>query len=218
METVQNFDGMLVLDGCYPPHPLVNALREIYDVPVVGVLEASLYTARMLGARFGVIVTSRRGKIVTDDCVNAMGMRNWDVGAENCGIATWDMETRPREEVVKKVGTAAQRLVLKGADVIILGSLAACASTSPAAAVSGTANAGPVGSRERDLHVSEELVVRAAKNAVRDEDGRRLVNVMEGVEAGVWALCGLAGMGCPTSKRGLFASVGDARKARGQEW
>ena len=126
------------------------------------------------------------------------------------------MESRPRDEVVKKIATAAQRLVLKGADVVILGSLAACSATSPIAAVSGTPAAGPVGSREREVHVAEEMVVRAAKNAVRDEDGRRLVNVIEGVEAGVWMLTSLAGLGCPTSKRGVYASVVEGRRARGQ--
>lgn len=201
-ETVQNFDGFLVLDGDYARHPLVDALREMFDVPVVGVTEASLYTARMLGGRFGIIATSRRGRVLSDDSVSTLGLKHWDVGAESCGLGSWEMESasRSREEVAKRVGAAAQRLVVKGADVVVLASI-------PAMAGAGTGTS-----------AMGDVVMRAAKDAVRDEDGRRLVNIVEGVEAGVWMLCGLCGMGCPTSKKGIFASVMEARRARGQDW
>ena len=185
-ETVRNFDGFLV--ACFSKHPLIDALREIYDVPVIGIMEASLYVARMLGGRFGIIATSRRSKLLQDDAVTAYGLKHFDVGSEATHLGVLELESKPKEEVAKRVGIAAQRLVLRSADVVILG----CAG------------------------MTTDVATRAAKDAVRDGDGRRLVNVVDGVEAGIWVLSGLCGMGCPTSKKGIYG--GDARRSRGQDW
>lgn len=61
-------------------------------------------------------------------------------------------------------------------------------------------------------------VIRAAKDAIREEDGRRTVNVVDCVEAGVMCLNALVGMGVPTSKKGVFRGEREGRRARGQNW
>jgi len=185
-ETVQNFDGMIV--ACFSKHPLIDALRESYDVPVIGIMEASLYVARMLGDRFGIVATTSRSKIMQDDAVVAYGLNHFYLGSESTHLGVLELENRPKEEVTKRIAHASRSLAVKGADTILLG----CAGMTE--------------------------LIRAAKDAVREEDGRRTINVIDGVEAGVLMMSALVGMGVPTSKKGVFRSERDGRRARGQNW
>ncbi|KAL2436946.1 hypothetical protein ABEF95_015570 [Exophiala dermatitidis] len=185
-ETVQNYDGMIV--ACFSKHPLIDALRESYDVPVIGIMEASLYVARMLGGRFGIVATAQRAKIMNDDQVASYGLSHFYVGSESTHLGVLELESRPREEVAKRIAHASRSLVVKGADTILLGS-------------AGMAE-----------------MMRAAKDAVRDEDGRRTVNIIDPVEAGIMMMASLVGMGIPTSKKGLYKGEKEARRTRGQNW
>ena len=185
-ETVQNYDGMIV--ACFSRHPLIDALRESYDVPVIGIMEASLYVARMLGGRFGIVATAARSKIMQDDAIAAYGLTHFYVGSEATHLGVLELDSRPKEEVAKRVAHASRALVVKGADTILLG----CAGMTD--------------------------MIRAAKDGVRDEDGRRTVNVIDGVEAGIMMICSLVGMGIPTSKKGLYKGEKEARRTRGQNW
>lgn len=185
-ETVQNFDGMIV--ACYSLHPLIDALRESYDVPVIGIMEASLYVARMLGARFGIVATGTRSRFRQQDMVAAYGLTHFYVGSEATNLGVLELESRDRNEVLKRVSHASRLLAAKGADTILLG----CAGMTE--------------------------MVRAAKDGVREEDGTRKVNVIDGVEAGVQMMAALVGMGIPTSKKYIYKGERDGRRARGQNW
>lgn len=185
-ETVQNFDGMIV--ACFSKHPLIDALRESYDVPVIGIMEASLYVARMLGGRFGIVTTAQRSKIIQDDQVAAYGLSHFYVGSESTHLGVLELDSRPREEVAKRITHASRALAVKGADTILLG----CAGMTD--------------------------MMRAAKDAVREEDGRRTVNIINPIEAGVMMMSSLVGMGIPTSKKGLYKGEKEARRTRGQNW
>lgn len=185
-ETVQNFDGMIV--ACFSKHPLIDALRESYDVPIIGIMEGSMYVARMLGGRFGFVATTARSKILQDDQVAAYGLAHYYVGSEATHLGVLELDSRPKEDVAKRVMHAARALAVKGADTIILG----CAGMLD--------------------------MTRAAKDAVRDEDGRRTINVIDPVEAGLVMMSSLVGMGIPTSKKGMYKGEKEARRNRGQNW
>ncbi|KAK5080036.1 hypothetical protein LTR70_009046 [Exophiala xenobiotica] len=195
-ETVQNFDALLV--ASFTQHPLINALRESYDVPVIGVMEGSLYVSRMLGARFGVLSTTNRHKIQTDDALHMSGLGHYFVGAEAVHMSPIEILASASqsqtgalpEEVSKRIAHAARALVSKGADTLVMGSES----------------------------MSSLEVIRAAKDAIREEDGRRTINVVDCVEAGVMCLNALVGMGVPTSKKGVYRGERDGRRARGQNW
>lgn len=195
-ETVQNFDALLV--ASYSQHPLINALRESYDVPVIGLLEGSLYVSRMLGARFGIIASTNRHKIQTDDAVHMSGLEHYYAGCEAVHMSPMEILASASvnqsgalpEEVAKRIAHAARVLVSRGADTLIMGS--------------------------ESMSCLE--VIRAAKDAIREEDGRRTVNVVDCVEAGVMCLNALVGMGVPTSKKGVYRGERDGRRARGQNW
>lgn len=194
-ETVKNFDALLV--ASFTAHPLINALRESYDVPVIGVMEGSLYVSRMLGARFGLLATTNRHKTQQDDAIHASGLAHFFVGSEAVHMSPLEILSASATaggqfdaEITKRIAHAARTLVVKGADTLIMGSEA----------------------------FSNPDVVRIAKDAIRDEDGRRTVNVVDCVEAGVMCLNALVGMGVPTSKKGMYKGEREGRRARGQTW
>ncbi|KAF7846401.1 hypothetical protein BT93_L4460 [Corymbia citriodora subsp. variegata] len=192
-ETVKNFDALLV--ASFTAHPLITALRESYDVPVVGILEGSLYVSRMLGARFGILATTNRHRVQQTDAVQALGLSHFFSGSEAvhfspAEVLSLSTQSQLPDDLTQRIKHAARTLVAKGADTLIMGSES----------------------------FSSNEVIRAAKDAVRDEDGRRTVNVVDCVEAGVMCLNALVGMGVPTSKKGLYRGEREGRRARGQTW
>jgi Asp/Glu/hydantoin racemase len=115
-----NYDAFLV--ACFSAHPLINALREEVSGPVIGIMEASLYSARMLGGRFGVVATGGRSKIMHEDAIRYYGLDGFSVGCETTNLGVLELERLPRDKVLGLVSEAARRLVQeKGADCIALG-------------------------------------------------------------------------------------------------
>lgn len=115
-----NYDAFLV--ACFSAHPLINALREEVSGPVIGIMEASLYSARMLGGRLGVVATGGRSKIMHEDAIRYYGLDGFSVGCETTNLGVLELERLPRDKVLGLVGEAARRLVQeKGADCIALG-------------------------------------------------------------------------------------------------
>lgn len=115
-----SYDAFLV--ACFSAHPLINALREEVAGPVIGIMEAALYSARMLGGRLGIVATGARSKIMHEDAVRYYGLDGFSVGCETTGLGVLELETLPRDKVLGLVGEAARRLVQeKGADCIALG-------------------------------------------------------------------------------------------------
>jgi Asp/Glu/hydantoin racemase len=114
------YDAFLV--ACFSAHPLINALREEVSGPVIGIMEAALYSARILGGRLGVVATGGRSKIMHEDAIRAYGLDGFSVGCETTNLGVLELERLPRDKVLNLVGEAARRLVQeKGADCIALG-------------------------------------------------------------------------------------------------
>jgi Asp/Glu/hydantoin racemase len=190
------YAAMLV--ACFSVHPLITALRELYSCPVIGIMEASLYASRMLGGQFGIVSTSQRSKLMQHDAVAGYGLSHFYAGSEATGLGVLELETKPRNEVLGRMGDASRRLVEeKGADCVLLG----CAGMTD--------------------------MVRACKAAVGADvqigngetiGSERRVNVIDGVEIGVYFLIALVRARLGTSKVGLYKSADESRKARGQDW
>lgn len=115
-----DYDAFLV--ACFSAHPLINALREEVLGPVIGIMEAALYSARVLGGRLGVVATGMRSKVMHEDAIRYYGLGGFSVGCETTGLGVLELETLDRGKVFDLVGDAARRLVVeKGADCIALG-------------------------------------------------------------------------------------------------
>ena len=84
-------------------------------------MEASLYAARMLGGRVGVVATGDRSVVMHEDALRGYGLEGFSVGAEGTGMGVLELERLEREEVEGRMVGAAERLVERGADVVCLG-------------------------------------------------------------------------------------------------
>ena len=62
-----------VVVGCYSD-PGLHAAREVVDIPVVGIGEASFLTAVQLGGRFAVVAPGYRVRPVIEEAVRACGL------------------------------------------------------------------------------------------------------------------------------------------------
>jgi len=116
---LSSYDAILV--ACFSAHPLINALREEANVPVIGIMEASLYAARMLGGRLGVVATGQRSVFMHQDAIRGYGFEGFSVGAEGTGLGVLDLERMERTGVENAMAAAAVRLVDRGADCVCLG-------------------------------------------------------------------------------------------------
>lgn len=195
------YDAFLV--ACFSAHPLINALREELSGPVIGIMEASLYAARMISGRLGVVATGARSKIMHEDAIRYYGFEGFSVGCETTNLGVLErmvlwlldnsllklliVERLPRDKVLGLVGEAARRLVEeKGADCITLG----CAGMT-------------------------EMKIRC-EDAVGAKDAT--AQVIDGVGVGVQFLIALVREGHVTAKGGIFRSSKVGREARGQDW
>ncbi|KAH7402900.1 carbon-nitrogen hydrolase [Pyrenochaeta sp. MPI-SDFR-AT-0127] len=113
------YDAFLV--ACYSDHALIKMLREEISQPVVGIMEASLFAARTLGGRFGIIATSQRSRYTLEDSVRHYGLEGFCAGVRSCTLGVLELESKPEEEVLSIMCDIGLKLVQDGADVLTLG-------------------------------------------------------------------------------------------------
>ncbi|MGE9364402.1 aspartate/glutamate racemase family protein [Isoptericola nanjingensis] len=100
--------------------PGLPGLKELLDVPVVGITEAALATASLLGARFSIIAISERITAWYRDCVERHGLAGRLASIRSLrdplrGIGTVQEDFGP--ELVRLANDVVSR---DGADVVIL--------------------------------------------------------------------------------------------------
>ncbi|TIC90671.1 N-carbamoyl-D-amino acid hydrolase [Colletotrichum higginsianum] len=120
-------DAALV--ACYSDHALIRMLREeLPRQPVIGIMEASLFAARTLGGRFGLIAVSERSRVLHEDSIHHYGFSTSCAGVLSCGLGVLDLHEKSQDEVMGIMANVGKRLVEeKGADVLLLG----CAGMTP---------------------------------------------------------------------------------------
>ena len=114
-----SYDAFLV--ACYSDHSLIRMLREEVSQPVIGIMEASLFAARTLGNRFGVVATSKRSKVMHEDAVRHYGFEGFCAGVGCCNLGVLELESKSEKEVLGIMCEVAKDLVEKGADTLTLG-------------------------------------------------------------------------------------------------
>ncbi|GKT87719.1 carbon-nitrogen hydrolase [Colletotrichum tofieldiae] len=118
-----------VLVACYSDHALIRMLREeLPRQPVIGIMEASLFAARTLGGRFGLIAVSERSRVLHEDSIHHYGFSTSCAGVISCKLGVLDLHEKSQDEVMLIMANVGKRLVEeKGADVLLLG----CAGMTP---------------------------------------------------------------------------------------
>ncbi|KAK1977174.1 carbon-nitrogen hydrolase [Colletotrichum cereale] len=118
-----------ILVACYSDHALIRMLREeLPRQPVIGIMEASLFAARTLGGRFGLIAVSERSRVLHEDSIHHYGFSTSCAGVISCKLGVLDLHEKSQGEVMGIMANVGKRLVEeKGADVLLLG----CAGMTP---------------------------------------------------------------------------------------
>lgn len=110
-------DGILI--ACFGD-PGLFALREIVDVPVVGLAEANFLTACMLGMRFGVLAGLKKDAAGIENLLWSYGLEKRCAGFETLDLTVLDMHQSHAKTLAMLV-QASLLLADKGAEVLILG-------------------------------------------------------------------------------------------------
>lgn len=114
----QGYDAIVLAAFCDPG---IEALKEISEIPVFGLQEASFSAALLLGNKFGILTEKKHKEAVKMQQVRKHGLDLRFAGVRALGMGVVEIAAEP--ERVKQAGiNAARRLVEEdGAEVIIMG-------------------------------------------------------------------------------------------------
>jgi allantoin racemase len=114
------FDGFIF--ACYSDHPVVYAAREITEKPVMGIAEASMHMACLLGHRFSIVTTNDEWEPLLWDAVRHYGLESRCASIRSTGLLVLALEGKSDGEVQSLIEKAARLAVEDdGAEVICLG-------------------------------------------------------------------------------------------------
>ncbi|OGO34359.1 MAG: hypothetical protein A2W35_19645 [Chloroflexi bacterium RBG_16_57_11] len=120
LANLDNFDAFVI--ACYSDHPTVYALREITDKPVLGIAEASIFVACLLGHKFSVVTTNREWEPLLWDAVRHYGMAERCASVRSTGMPVLALESASPDDTYRMILEASQQAINKdGAEVICLG-------------------------------------------------------------------------------------------------
>ena len=101
--------------------PGLAAARESFPFPVVGVAEASMLTACMLGARFSIVTSGRRCVWIFREVADAYGLGSRLASVHAIEDEGHDPVTQPEATVAALADVARRAVTDDRADVILLG-------------------------------------------------------------------------------------------------
>jgi allantoin racemase len=110
-------DGVVL--ACFGD-PGLFALRELLDVPVVGIAEAAALTACMIGLKFGVLVGEHKDVPSLENVLWTYGLEKRCAGLEPIGIPVLEMDSDPAATLQSLTATS-KRLMARGAEILLLG-------------------------------------------------------------------------------------------------
>jgi allantoin racemase len=116
----KEFDGFIV--ACYSDPLVVYAMREITQKPVLGMAEASIHLACMLGTKFSIVTTNERWVPLLHEAVKKYGVESRCASVRTTGLRVLDLESEGEGAVEKAIEREALVAVKEdGAEVICLG-------------------------------------------------------------------------------------------------
>lgn len=114
-----DFDAYVI--ACYSDHPTVYAAREILTQPVLGIAEASMLMACMLGHRFSVVTTNDSWGPLLRDAVQHYGLGERCASIRTTGAPVLALESAEADTQKLILDGARKAIVEDGAEVICLG-------------------------------------------------------------------------------------------------
>ena len=119
IEQLDQYDAFVI--ACYSDHPTIYALREITEKPVLGIAEASMYIACMLGYKFSIVTTNEEWESLLWDAVRHYGLTERCASVRSTHMPVLALEESPDETYGLIAKTARQAIEEDGAEVICLG-------------------------------------------------------------------------------------------------
>ena len=117
---LDNFDAFVI--ACYSDHPTVYAVREITDKPVLGIAEATMYIACMLGYKFSIVTTNDEWEPLLWDAVHHYGLTGRCASVRTTGMAVLALESAGEADTYNLILEGARQAIAQdGAEVICLG-------------------------------------------------------------------------------------------------
>jgi allantoin racemase len=116
---LDNYDAFVI--ACYSDHPTVYAVREITDKPVLGIAEATMYIACMLGYKFSIVTTNDEWEPLLWDAVHHYGLTGRCASVRTTGIAVLALESGEQDTYSLILEGAKLAIDQDGAEVICLG-------------------------------------------------------------------------------------------------
>jgi allantoin racemase len=117
LDTHDNYDGIVL--SCFGD-PGLYCLKELAQVPVVGIAEASMSMALLVGGKFGILAGMDRAKPLMDNMVRTYGLDARYSGTESLSMRVLDFD-RSRSATLDRLVVTCTQLLERGADVVILG-------------------------------------------------------------------------------------------------
>jgi len=119
----EGYDGAMV--AC-SGDPGVYEAQEITDIPIVGPMEAAIFTACMHGSKFGIVtVQDRRWAEFCEDLTVRYGVRGRLSGIERISIPSMEAFTKGFADLDwmgKEILDKSKRLIEEGANSVVIGS------------------------------------------------------------------------------------------------
>lgn len=120
LQELDQIDGLVV--ACYSDHPAIYALREVTTKPVIGIAEASMYLACMLGRRFSIVTTNQEWEPLLWDAVRRYGLAERCASVRSTGLPVLALESASPKKTYTLIRNAARKALDEdGAEVICLG-------------------------------------------------------------------------------------------------
>jgi allantoin racemase len=111
------FDAFII--ACWGD-PGVEAAREITGKPVVGIAEASMYVANMLGAKFGVVTVLERVHNLIEHTIAKVGLTPRCASIQCTSLSVIDTEEL-RDNACMVLEVAGRKAIAEGAEALALG-------------------------------------------------------------------------------------------------
>lgn len=116
----EGFDVVLVM--CFGD-PMLDHIRQAVNIPVVGLGESAMFQAARMGNKFGIITISEFNDIELHHTIDKYGLSNKFAGCESINETPMEQGGAliNAEHCIKNFEIAAQKLIDRGAEVIVPG-------------------------------------------------------------------------------------------------
>lgn len=95
--------------------------REAVSIPVVGMSDASLRIASMLGRKFGIITAGAYHGYAIERLLNAYNLQHQYVGFQKLDMQPFLTDVNSEANLYAEIATAIEKLLLKDVDTVVLG-------------------------------------------------------------------------------------------------